>query len=437
MDDKKKLGSFGKRDDDDDDKPRIKRADDDDDRRGSGGKPSSPLQRRDHDDDHDKPRVDADALRRGAAARDDDKPHASSAGMQGQAAAPRPGVALPHAALTPEAQAKIDELQTQVRDFINRINLTSIASRVTSLASKVNMLPANIQAVRGRGYTFRAFLEAKAGVLAQQFNSAQAALNMFLQQESQSLREDLDRAQHLLEDLQARRANPNNTLPTVTSILDNLQAKLKAAEDHVASLVSTLEREIGMTDSQLNEINWVLEQKEQISFQLFAGEAIYTAAQAEWDDGDKKPDGILFLTDKRLVFEQKETVGGGLFRKGEQKQGMLWEAPLSTIQEVKPEDKGLFGGKDMVHLKLQPGGRYNNITVEIKGGIDSKVWAAHIQRVMTGSADGERTVQADPQLQQRLRNAPTQCPTCGGILPTVMAGQNEVHCSYCSTIVRL
>jgi hypothetical protein len=385
--------------------------------------------------DDDKPGLKKDPVKSGgsfgsrAQADDDDKPRAAAGARPGGAAS------TAHIEITPEIQAKIDELKSRLQDYISRVNLTDVASRITSLGSKVNLLPTTIQTVRSRGYTFRAYLENKATVLAKQFNEAQGALNNFLKQEAAELRKDLDRAEKMFEDVQSRRAS-ESTLSSLGSILDNLQSKIQAAEEHVTALVSTLEREIGLTDSQLNEVNWVLEQKDQTDVRFLAGESVYTAAQAEWDNGSNKPDGILFLTDQRLVFEQKENVGGGLFRKGEFKQEVLWEIPLSTIKDVKNEDKGLFGGKDMVHLKMQ-GGRYNEITVEIKGGIDSKVWSAHIQRLMTGGAEGERTVQADPKLKEKLRSAPTQCPTCGATLPVVMAGQNDIKCMYCNTVVRL
>jgi hypothetical protein len=417
MDEKKRFGASGKNDDD---KPNFKKNE-----IKSGGSFGSRAQT---DDDDDKPRAGG-AARAGSGKRDDDDNK------------PRAGAAAPakfgggHLEITPEIQTQLDELKSRLQDYISRVNLTDVASRITDLASKVNLLPNTIQAVRSRGYTFRSYLESKATVLAQQFKEAQGVLNTFLKQEAAELRKDLDRAEKMFEDLQARRAS-ESVLSSLTDILDNLKAKIEAAEEHVSSLVSTLEREIGLTDSQLHEVNWVLEQKEGAGFQFFAGESVYAAAQAEWDNGSNKPDGILFLTDQRLVFEQKENVGGGLFRKGEFKQEVLWEVPLSTIQEVKNEDKGLFGGKDLVHLKMREG-RHNAITVEIKGGIDSKVWSGHIQRVQTGGAEGERTVQADPQLKERLRSAPTQCPTCGATLPTVMAGQNEIKCIYCNTGVRL
>jgi hypothetical protein len=419
MDDKKKFGASNKKDDDKHDlkKDPVK----------SGGSFGSRAQPED-----DKPKPSAASVIRAASKKDDDddKPRATVGG-----APPRSSMGVAHIEITPEVQAKIDELKSRLQDYISRVNLTDVASKITDLGAKVNLLPNAIQTVRSRGYTFRSYLENKATVLAKQFGEAQGALNSFLKQEAAALRKDLDRAEEMFEDVQSRRAS-ESTLATLTSILDNLRAKIEAAETHVTQLVSTLEREIGLTDSQLNEVNWVLEQKDQTDVRFLAGESVYTAAQAEWDNGSNKPDGILFLTDQRVVFEQKENVGGGLFRKGEFKQEVLWEVPLSTIQEVKNEDKGLFGGKDLVHLKMKEG-RYNAITVEIKGGIDSKVWSGHIQRMMTGGAEGERTVQADPQLKEKLRSAPTQCPTCGATLPAVMAGQNDIKCMYCNTVVRL
>ena len=89
--------------------------------------------------------------------------------------------------------------------------------------------------------------------------------------------------------------------------------------------------------------------------------------------GKDDPDGILYLTDQRLVFEQKETTGKklGLFG-GKKDAGTRMGDSAPSDQGVKPENKGFLGGKDMLNFTLGSGAPYAAITVEVKGGVASR-----------------------------------------------------------------
>ena len=192
------------------------------------------------------------------------------------------------------------------------------------------------------------------------------------------------------------------------------------------------------TKRQLTEMNWIMDMKDEASFDFGAAEEVFLVAKAEWDDGDDKPDGMLFLTNHRLIFEQKEKTGKrfGLFG-GKEEQGVLWEVAISQIEDVNAENKGFLGGKDMVNLTLGSGVTYSQITVEVKGGVPSKFWAKQINRMATGNAEDERAIEADPELVERLRKAPTDCQVCGGKMPSIVEGQTEVECQYCGASIRI
>jgi hypothetical protein len=193
--------------------------------------------------------------------------------------------------------------------------------------------------------------------------------------------------------------------------------------------------------SQLGKLNSYLEFKEQASFDFLAGESVFIADQAEWiatSKSSSNPDGVLFLTDQRLIFEQKETIGKtlGLFG-GKKVQTLQWALPLNQIGTAEPENKGLFGGKDLVHLKLMSGAPYAEITVEVKGGVQAKFWAAQVMRMIRGEVRNERAVELAPELTAALRNAPTECPVCGATLPALVADQRQITCDYCGTLIRV
>jgi hypothetical protein len=190
--------------------------------------------------------------------------------------------------------------------------------------------------------------------------------------------------------------------------------------------------------SQLRKINWMCDRKDEASFDFLAGESMFLVAEAQWDDGGDKPEGFLFLTDQRLVFEQKQKVGKklGMFG-GKEVHEEKWNALLPQVEKVEAENKGMFGGKDMLYITLGSGASYPKVIVEVKGGVDCKFWQKQIQRMVSGDASDERAIEPDPELIERLRSAPTECHVCGGKLPMIVAGQVQIECDYCGSVVRL
>ncbi len=332
-------------------------------------------------------------------------------------------------------------LQQRFNDFLNRVNFSRFERRITDITNHVTSLPTDITAIRSRGYAFRSFLENKAQVLAQQWQEAQGRIQQAIRTESQALRQELDQAEPLMQRLNAQAGNAlvqSQVVPMFQSALDTLEAKIDAAENLIEGICSSLEHELQNTRGQLNEINNILDRKEEASFDFLPAESVFLVAEAEWTDGSDTPNGVLFLTDHRLIFEQKETTGKtlGLFG-GKNVQEMKWEIPLNTIESVEAENKGLLGGKDMLNLTLGAGAPFGKATVEVKGGLDCKFWAQQIRRMRSGDTHDERAIEPDPELIERLRNAPTACHICGGTLPQIVAGQATVTCPYCGVVVRI
>lgn len=333
---------------------------------------------------------------------------------------------------------KVTQLKRRYEEFVSRANLSGITSRISTVTTDLNRLPGMIEEIRSRGYVYRAFLEKKAAVMAEQWSQTQERIHDTINREVEDLRQQMKHAEAAVRQIDLR-----PTLPAITgleSTLNVIQQKVEAAEGRIRSLFEPIERELQTTKAQIEEAKWFMQQKEEASFSFYPAEAIFLAAKAEWvasGKGKQDPDGILFLTDQRLVFEQKETVGGGLFKRGESVQEMKWEVPLSAVEDVSPENKGFLGGKDMLHFTLGRGAPYPKITVEVKGGVDCKYWARELKRMLSGETQNERASQPDPEMLEKLRSAPTACHVCNGQLPRLVAGQTEVECPYCGTVIRL
>jgi hypothetical protein len=100
----------------------------------------------------------------------------------------------------------------------------------------------------------------------------------------------------------------------------------------VASRESTSvdERDINALDWRLDALEWSVQQINAAAFKLDQGEALIIAVSAEWIDkaaGRRDMDGGLYLTDRRVLFEQKERTGAflGIFGGREQQARMKEE----------------------------------------------------------------------------------------------------------------
>jgi len=337
-------------------------------------------------------------------------------------------------------ETAVNEANSKFKELIGKVKLTTLASSIATLGNETTNLPTAIKGVRDRGYAYRSYLEYKVEVLEEQWQEVDEDLKHWVETESEELKDDLATVEKLVHQLTSAGITTlaKRQLARTQSAIEVLEEKIEAAEEHIESQYEAIQREVSNTKRQLTEINWIMDMKDEASFDFGAAEEVFLVAKAEWDDGGDKPDGMLFLTNHRLIFEQKEKTGKrfGLFG-GKEQQGVLWEVAISQVENVNAENKGFLGGKDMVNLTLASGAPYSQITVEVKGGVASKFWAQQINRMATGNAEDERAIATDPELVERLRQAPTDCQICGGKMPSIVEGQTEVECQYCGASIRI
>lgn len=342
------------------------------------------------------------------------------------------------------AKKSFASAEKKFNDLSSRARLNSVSNEVSSLATVVAKMPADIAEIRKRSYAFRSYLEHKAEVFAEHWADIRQRVEITLDTEANALTRLYDDIKLSLERVKRSESNPDRYIDAVKDFegrVNQLETDISATTKRLTDMYSTLKRDVDDTTQQINEINWICDQRDEASFQFLAGENIFLAARSEWrKTGRAKddPDGILFLTDQRLIFEQKETVGKtlGMFG-GKKVQSVAWEVPLHLIEDFGDEKKGFFGGRDIVHFIMGSGASHPKISVEVKGRTTNKFWIAQIQRMMKGEANDERAIPPDEELLSTIRNAPTQCHVCGGTLPMLTAGQMQIECAYCGTVIRL
>lgn len=343
-----------------------------------------------------------------------------------------------------QLQSKLDALQQKANQLFPKASFADASREVSEATTNIGKLPIELQRARSRGYVFAAYLEQKLTVLGEQWQTIQRDVPMAIRREQTHLRDEVEAVENALRTA-TQKASNLSSLQHASGLVENavstLEQKLKTAESSISAQYNAAKREIDQTADQLRQIHWMLDELDEASFKVLAGEKVFLIAEGEWvatGKGNQDPDGVLYLTDQRLLFEQKEKTGKKLgFFGGKHTQELKWEIPLHLVESVEPENKGLFGGKDMLHFTLKSGAAYPRITVEVKGRAKSKFWAGQIQRMIRGETKDERAIPPDPELLETLRNAPTDCPVCGASLPQLVAGQLQIDCRYCGTVIRI
>lgn len=187
----------------------------------------------------------------------------------------------------------------------------------------------------------------------------------------------------------AGRAVQEGVVAELRDKLDALKGEIADVESALDEHCESYEQRHDEIDRHVYDLTEAIKDRDEASFEFLAGENLYFASDAEWaatGRGGQDPDGVLYLTDKRLIFEQKEKTGKtlGLFG-GKKQQGLKWAFDLNHITGVTTENKGMLGGKDMLNISLSPDADMAQVTVEVKRAADNKIWKTMIDRAVGGT----------------------------------------------------
>jgi hypothetical protein len=347
-------------------------------------------------------------------------------------AAPPPRAPAPVSA---PAAATNEALQGEIDRFNNlqgKIMLTQINDDLEDIEGAINSLPANLENIRTRGYVFKNYLEKKVETLATQWRDLRPRVEPAIQTQARSLQSDATSVQHTL-----------NRGTLAGAALAALENKVDAALRNLQGMYDTLDDNVNQTQQQIDDISWTLQQAEQATFGFIATEAPVEAVPANWKkDTDKDGvDGVLFLTDQRILFEQKEEVATKkvLFITTEKQklQSLQWEVPVAQVEKAVGAKKGFMGKDDFLTLSCVSGAPFRTLEIHLKGET-GEAWQGVIGRVKSGEIAKERTVPVDQAAAEAVANAPTKCNVCGATLAQViLRGQTEINCEYCGSKIRL
>jgi predicted nucleic acid-binding Zn-ribbon protein len=350
------------------------------------------------------------------------------------------GAAAVARALSAETQATLGRLQNKFGDLQESMLLTRVQTEMADVETALSLLPTEVERLRTRGYVFRSFLENKIGVLAEQWDEMKDRVADEVERRTRDLERDSDTAERALNQALGGSAS---RVSRAESAIDTLESKVRAAQSAVEAMYEPLQQNVNQTRFQIEEIRELLDQIDEASFQLHPVEDVVAFCKAQYiEREDEGPEGLLYLTDERLIFERKEEVATKkvLFITTEKEtvQELIFEVPIGQIEEIKASDKKKFlGRKEMLELFFAPEADLSGATLRLIGA-ENEEWTRLIGRVKSGEIEKERTRPKDEEAVEAARVAPTKCATCGATISVeIVRGMREITCEYCGSVIRL
>jgi uncharacterized coiled-coil protein SlyX len=342
---------------------------------------------------------------------------------------------------------EIHGLQSRIGDLQEHVRLTSTQSAVSDLNASVNGLVQRLVSLRTRGYVFEKDLENQAQALVSSWGLLFPNLQTQLNQQSAQLVNSLRPIEMQMPQLTAAAGNPavaRGFLGTIQSAVSMLEDKVSAAEKTIEGLYDQFSNQVSTFTRHLDEIEYMVTQLAEATFQLLPTEGGIAATKAVWCKTGKEqkddPQGVLFLTDQRLLFEQKEEIVTKkvLFVATEKKkvQQLQLECPVSLVDMVDADKQGLLKNEDHIGMNFTSGAQVAMAHFHIWQ--DNAMWQALINRAKSKDFDKNRAVALDQSAVDKVKAAPAQCPSCGGNLTKpVLRGQDSITCEYCGFVIRL
>ena len=247
--------------------------------------------------------------------------------------------------------------------------------------------------------------------------------------------------------LNAAARNPaaaGGLLNSMQSAVNMLNSKVTATENTIEGMYDQLNNQVSQFKKHLTEIDYLLAQLAEATFQLLPTEGGIAAIKAVWCKTGKEqkgdPEGVLYLTDQRILFEQKEEIVTKkmLFVATEKQkvQQLQIECPVALVEKVETSKQGMLRNEDHIELRFASGAPLEFAHFHIWQ--DNTTWQKLINRAKSKDFDKGRAVTIDQAEVDKVKAAPSQCPSCGGnITQVVMRGMDKITCEYCGFVIRL
>jgi prefoldin subunit 5 len=308
--------------------------------------------------------------------------------------------------------------------------LKDVRDDLAELETEVGSLARDLADLRARGYAVEKSLEADLEVLTSQWEQVKTRVEATINRQTEFLGEQMSSIRDDLAQLMGRSSNLKAARPyfvRLKSAIASAEAQAEAAEDTVLDMYDEYADEVESLSTHLDWVDWMLDALSTATFRLLATESGVAATEAIWQRPGLEPEnGILFLTDQRLLWEDRV----GDFE-------LKLNIPVQQITDVKEtsDDEAEF---DVIKVSFDTSDAPLSAAQFQLALPVADDWLQMIGRAKSGGYVEDRAVELDESEVERVRNAPQQCSNCGAAFTApVLRGQNEIICEYCGVVTRI
>ena len=326
-------------------------------------------------------------------------------------------------------EADIVEIQKDVNELQDVMMLKAVQVELSELENQLNTLARELKELRNRGYVVEKALEADIEVLSIQWEKIKTRTDATMAYQTKVLSQQMSEIQTAMKQLAGKSKNLADARPEyiqLRSTMASALAQAEAAEQTVLQQYDEYADEIESLDAHLEWVDWMLDALETASFKLLATESGVAAVEAIWERTGSDPEnGILFLTDQRLLWEDRVDD----FE-------LKIEVPVSQIKDSKVKDDEASGSEDLI-LKFSSAAPMNDACFGLSLPVGED-WLQMIGRACSGGYTEDRAVEIKKEELDRIRNAPNQCSNCGAAFTApILRGQTEIICEFCGVSTRI
>ena len=344
-------------------------------------------------------------------------------------------------------RTKAKNLEWNMDSLRRKTSLSDVLDTVGRIDSRLTELPGAVTRLRARGYVFKSYLEADVAAAQTDWPSVRPRLLIEADQQRAMLTAKMDELQQRFTDariaIDSDMARAEGELNAVEATMQGLDRSAGAVVSTLQGMYNTVQTRLNKIDADIRNVDGILNQVDQASFKLYPEENIIDTMEGQWlTDQKGGPKGVLFCTDHRLIFEQKEEIATKrvLFVVTEKKkvQQVAFEAPIGSVEQVKESESGaLLFRKDHLELVFGAQSKIRSAHLILKG--DSAEWQRLINRVNAGEIEHERVkAEGEQKAESKPMQIPSQCPACGArFTQEIVRGMNSVKCQFCGTVTPL
>ena len=285
--------------------------------------------------------------------------------------------------------------QSQYRIAHKRIDSVGDRADVNKLQKDLEASGSQVGQVRQEGYIYAGDLENRIKRALRQVLQSKSIIEQAIAEEKETLLKKSQQVEVIVDQAE-------DDDEAAISAINNLKSEIRKSDERIQEITKPIRDVIDAIRREINEIKEAIDIIDDITFTIDDDENLVLATESTWEDGKDKLSGHLFLTDQRLIFEQKEKTGKflGLFG-GKVEHEVEWSAPVSAVVSVNSKDAGMMGRKEMLMIGTTgENDAPKSITVQLKGGADNEIWQKLIQEAKANTLVSIHNVEDEPEEEE-------------------------------------